>query len=100
MDERLRQCFKEAQHAYVKVIFDNIGLGIIWTDDYRELLKRAGNAHTPLQERINLYNLLWAREVSLGSEARIALAIAKESDRLAREEQEASREVLSLYDFF
>lgn len=100
MDERLRQCFKEAQHAYVKVIVDNIGLGIIWTDDYRELLNRAGNAHTSLQERINLYNLLWAREVSLGSEARIALAIAKESDRLAREEQESSREVLNLYDFF
>jgi len=83
---------RDARSAHVKAIFENIGLGVVWSDDYRILLNRAGNQHVDITERINLYNILWAWEVQLGAEARIVKALVDEVERLRQDAQRALRE--------
>ena len=79
------QSLDSARKAWIGEVSKNIGLGVVWSDEYRALLNRAGNPHTDIIEKISLYNVLWTREIHYGAEARIAKALADHAAALAKE---------------
>lgn len=83
-----QQRFEAARKAHVQAVARNIGLDIKWSDEYRRLLNQAADHRIPLTERIEMFEVLCAREANLGAVARIAKTLAEHGDRLKKEEAE------------
>lgn len=83
-----QQRFEAALKAHAQAVAKNTGLHIKWSDEYRRLLNQAVDHRIPLTERVEMFEVLCAREANLGAAARIEKTLAEHGDRLKKEEAE------------
>ena len=92
---RERELLLEAQEAWVREVSKNIGLGIVWDDDYRRLINMTADQRLPLSQRTRICNVLCAREAILGTQQRLLNAPGEIAARL-REERVRREEILEI----
>lgn len=90
-----KKLFYEAQKAWVFQVSRNVGLGIVWNDDYRHLINMTGDLKLPLSRRTRICNVLCAREAILGVQQRI-LNVPREISARLLAEQAQREEILEI----
>lgn len=84
--------FREAQKAWVRNFHKNIGLGIVWSKEYRRLMNMTADQRLPLSERTHILNILCAHEAVIHIQHRLLNAPEEIAARL-RAEQEQREEI-------